>query len=593
MQPLPVPSLDQTLTTYLTAVRPLVSDEQFAVTTRLVTQFQETDGALLQEQLLAKAERTAAAGSNWFAQDWEDLYLSERAPLPLSTNVAFELMVPGEGEGTARAAAVLYRLASAHLAHLRGDMPPEIDGRGTAMSPLQLDVLAGGLRRPGVPIDTVDEGNMDPASRSVLLLRGAVAFLVPVSDENGLPLPPATLKRFLDEAMAAGAPLPLTDSTDGKTEGGQPPYGGWSYLGARRALGYENAIRAREAGARDLDRIADALFVVGLEDTERTRDEHLYHLAFLPGRAYPDKPLSYRIGLADPFVGVHIQHSHVDGGTMAWVIGQAQQVQVPGGDTDPTGQLGDAGSAPALQRLNNPLSADLSGRLVKDLYEYARVVGELKLTSTVVPPVDTSSAGVKVSADFLGQLVIAYAQQQAYGSIGNTYEAVDMRGYQAGRTEAVRPVTVEMKDFVTALHAGTASVDELVDGLKHAAEQHRQWIKRCKSGNGINRHLLALRILGRQAGTEMPLFEDESYVRLTTDVVSTSSLGSHAQVGRVVFAPTSQGGLGVNYTVLPEGMDFAVTGTCAERDPDAFVAGLQQAGHKLTELFETLESRSR
>ena len=73
--------------------------------------------------------------------------------------------------------------------------------------------------------------------------------------------------------------------------------------------------------------------------------------------------------------------------------------------------------------------------------------------------------------------------------------------------------------------------------------------------------------------------------RLTTDFLSTSSLGDRHQLVRFAFAPTSTGGLGISYSAGEGRWEFCVTYREDERgeDVDGFVAALAEGARRLAE----------
>ena len=101
-----------------------------------------------------------------------------------------------------------------------------------------------------------------------------------------------------------------------------------------------------------------------------------------------------------------------------------------------------------------------------------------------VPHNQPAEMPFKVSRDASAQLTMTVAQQLAYGRVRSVYEAVDMREFRAGRTECLRAATPEAVSFARKLVDGTATSED----LQEAVNAHRGWVKRCKSGNGFDRH---------------------------------------------------------------------------------------------------------
>ena len=113
------------------------------------------------------------------------------------------------------------------------------------------------------------------------------------------------------------------------------------------------------------------------------------------------------------------------------------------------------------------------------------------------------------------------AQHATYGRVRGVYEAVDMREYQAGRTECLRPVTPEAAAFVRALHEGHAT-EEL---FRAALDAHRGWVKACKSARGVDRHLLGLAMMAERTGETSAFFESPALAAVRHDFLSTTSIG--------------------------------------------------------------------
>jgi len=182
--------------------------------------------------------------------------------------------------------------------------------------------------------------------------------------------------------------------------------------------------------------------------------------------------------------------------------------------------------------------------------------------------------------------VMLYAQLASYGQVRSTYEAVDTRHYQAGRTECLRSVTPEAVDLVRALVDGRAQAGQLHEALR----AHKGWVKACKTGQGIDRHLTGLAMVASATGRTLPVLEDESYARLKTDFLSTSSIGDHDQIVAMCFAPTSDGGLGINYTALSDSYEFLVTSHRRQnRDVGTFLARLEEGADALAGLLASTD----
>lgn len=79
---LPIPELEKTCSRYLAAQRPLLSDETFKKTEKLVADFHTNDGPKLQD--LLKAKDKANTHTSYISEPWFNMYLSDRVPLPIN-----------------------------------------------------------------------------------------------------------------------------------------------------------------------------------------------------------------------------------------------------------------------------------------------------------------------------------------------------------------------------------------------------------------------------------------------------------------------------------------------------------------------------
>ena len=577
MDHLPVPPLAHTLQQYLKAVSPLLDPKELEHAEAAVHSTLDGDGPACQADLEAFAEREDAKGRSWLSEGWLRGYLSVRDPLPLSSNVGFRIRVPAEDEaasanpaptGPARAAAVIHRLAAVHLAELRGDLPAEQTARGQSVCGVQRQVLSGGVRHPQPEVDEVRPATDATSDRTIGLLVDDGFYTVQVSDGAGRQMSSAVLQHAVD------AVLDLAAQTD-KPKG--PGFTAVSYLGSQRAAPYLERMLQDPGNRRVYERLTQALFVVNLVLEAADPIDHLTRTAFLPGQAWAYTPITYQIGLADDFVGMHLEHSRVDAATLKATIGLAQQVS---GAVEHDGAADETAHVEPMAWTMPP---DLADAVTRDLSAYTVEAAGLEVRAVRVPTPVPQDLPIRISDDAMCQWVMLYAQRATYGRVRSTYEAVDLRHFQAGRTECLRSNTPEAVALVEAMIQGCAD-RALLDAALGA---HKEWIKACKTGQGIDRHLTGLGWMAAASGRTLPVLEDAGWERLTTDFLSTTSIGDQEQICGMAFAPTSAGGLGVNYTPMAGEYEFLVT---ASRRPnsevESFITHLHQGAQALAELLE-------
>ncbi len=578
MDLLPVPPLSQTLHGYLKALDPLQQPHEQQRTREAVAHTLEGVGPACQADLEAFAEAENGQGRSWLSAAWLHGYLAVRTPLPLTSNVGFHIRLPAGAAaapddtsgGSARAAALVYRLASVHLAFLRGHLPAERTSRGEEVCAIQREVLAGGLRHPAADVDEVRPASHDPARREMGVLVDDRFFVVPISDEHGIPLPPGLLERAIDAAVDGAR---MSDSEPG------PGFTAPSYLGSERASACLGRLLRDPANRRVYERLSQALFVVNLITDPAEVQDHLRRIAFLPGQAWAYTSITYQVGLCDDFAGMHLEHSRVDAATLKAVLAQAQKDE----------WFNEPGCAPDVPTLIEPLEwsypDDLAAEVTTEITAYRAAAEHLRLDSVRVPRPVPADLPFRISDDALCQWVMLYAQLATYGQVRSTYEAVDLRNFQAGRTECLRSNTPEAVALVRAVIAGRADRDL----LNEAAGAHKEWVKACKTGQGIDRHLTGLALMADRSTRVLPIAQDAGWDTLKTDFLSTTSIGDHDQIAGMAFAPTSPGGIGLNYTALDQHYEFLVISNRTQTsDIEAFTANLQQGRDALATLLAGL-----
>jgi len=561
MKHLPVPPLRQSLYRFLTAVRPLLDAAQQQRAEEVVENFETTDGPHCQAALMRFAAEENTADRSWLSRAWLSSYLRNRAPLPLSSNVGFRVRSSTETVGVGRAADAIHRVAGVHLSYLRGEIDDEVSPRGNPMDMHQWQVLAGGVRHPRPEEDVFLDGRVGAASREIGVLWKGRLLMMPISDGAGHPLS----RRVLAVALQQLQELPLSDDDT---------FTHLSYLGSDKASVYLDALLEHPDNSRIYDRLVHAVFLVNLTDVPASAEEHQQQATFHPGQAWAYKPFTYQISLVDDYVGVHVEHSVVDGVTLRSMVEVMQGVHREHSDGE--------GPPILIESLTWKTSGDLRSQLARDIASYRREAEQYQVRILQFPMAVPSDLPFPVSHDASQQFILLFAQVVAYGRARSAYEAVDMREFQAGRTECLRPVTPDALALVQAMASDTATPDHLFAALS----AHKEQVIACKTGQGFDRHLMGLRLMAERLDLQPELFDDESYKLLTTDFLSTTSVGDARQIVRFTFAPTTRGGIGVNYTTTDGMYEFCLIHRADETERIAeFITAVEDGVSALGELL--------
>ena len=425
--------------------------------------------------------------------------------------------------------------------------------------------------------------------------------------------------------------------------GDAPAFGAISALGSEHLAELLSALLEDPENAAVYGRLRQMLFTVTLMDApegemagEGTDHDAAAILQGLtdPTLAWVYRPVSYLHRLCDGWTAMHVEHSTVDGATLVEAVRRMQDVAVAegrvaegaveecrvaegaveeGGDdappaTTPVAEVTrEAGEGAVVgKELAWEWPPELREKATTLLGEVATQAADLRVDVVRTRKPDVQAAGMRVSLDAVQQLVMALAQHLAYGHVRGHYESVDMREYQAGRTECLRPVTPELIALVEALAGGPVeertaegrTAEAQVAGawrelLTAALDAHRGWVKACKAGRGVDRHLfglgLAAEAVQERSEALAALVGHPAVQAAREDFLSTTSIGSAAQVVRYAFAPTAQDGFGIAYTPGEDWLEFTVSHWAGRAvQPQRFLTALERAAERVDALLRTV-----
>lgn len=158
----------------------------------------------------------------------------------------------------------------------------------------------------------------------------------------------------------------------------------------------------------------------------------------------------------------------------------------------------------------------------------------------------------KLSPDAIFQLSFQLGFYKQNGFIPVTYESCSTSAFRHGRTETVRPATLQTKQAIEAICSAKASspadVRRLID---EASKTHNQLTKEAALGQGFDRHLFALKHIAQKNNHAIhAIFEDAVFKKNNKFMLSTSTLHGEAFIAGG-FAPVIDDGFGLGYG-MPE-----------------------------------------
>lgn len=535
---LPIPELESSKQALLFALKPLLTDEQFQTSQQQITNFFAESGAAFPlhkklEQLEAKQQ------DSWLKPFWDKAYLAGRAPLHTSTNFVLWLdNQPWQGLDRVEFAAALLQAATVFYQDLQTEKIQPENLRGAPLDMSQHASFMASRRLPQKEQDKVYVADLTGKPLSVCIALRGHLFKVQTSDAEGKPYSRAELEAAIHQLL-------LEVKTDGTNMGIH------TTADRDKAASIYTRLTEKPSNNKNLQELADALFLLVLEEKSHLEQEMLPHLLFDGRNKWFDKTLQLVLD-KDVRLGANIEHTAVDGTSVLSILGQL--IEQAAGDNEP---LTSSQPLPAIEKLIWELDEQLLADLNQLEAENDNTLANYWLHTehfTGLGTDEIKQAGFSPDAFF--HMALQVAQVKTFGQMRSTYESVAMRTYYQGRTECLRPSNAENLALAKTIEQG-ASAEQIYALMQTAAAAHTQRMRLAQQGKGFERHLYGLQQVYQQYGQELgiqsppELFADEGYRLLTDNFISTSNITSPL-LRSCAFAPVTEEGYGIAYMLFQD-----------------------------------------
>ncbi|MBN3305634.1 OCTC octanoyltransferase, partial [Amia calva] len=569
LPPLPVPGLEDSLSKYLDAgcwqclkvfalnlaclslmvwfafvVKPFSTEEEFRRTSVLVKEFGEGMGKDLHQTLLQRAK----GKRNWLEKWWlSSAYLEVRMPSQLNVNFGgpapyLEHCWPAaEGTQLPRTSLVVWHtlqywdlIRTERLAvHKAGNTPLDMD---------QFRMLYCTCKVPGIATDTIHnyfrtESEGDCPSHVVVFCRGRVFTFDGVRDGRIL-TPPEILRQLTH----------IREACEREPEGP-----GVAALTTEEAREYLIALDPQNRAT--LETIQSSLFVISLDEARpySTPDNYtnvtLQALTGDPTVRWGDK--SYNIlCFADGTFGSNCDHAPYDAMvlvSMCFYIDQ--KLKASGGQWKGSEAVRDV---PRPQELVFKVDTKVREDIALAKLQYRQSAQDLQLVSYAFTAFGKAAIKKKrFHPDTFVQLALQLAYFRLHRRPGSCYETATTRRFYHGRTETMRPCTVEALEWCLAMLDPSLPAEKKRQRLMAAASKHNRLMSEAQNGKGFDRHLLGLYLIAKEHGLPVPkLYQDPAFSKSGGGgnfVLSTSLVGYTTVLGAVV--PMVRHGYGFFYRI--------------------------------------------
>ncbi|CAG5122644.1 unnamed protein product [Candidula unifasciata] len=570
---LPVPPLEQTLKKYLDTCRPLLDDEQYKRTQEVVARFKQGEGPVLHKLLEQRAQSTV----NWLSDWWKYwAYLDVRVPVVV--NVSPGIFLPRQ---TYRGQAEQLEFAAKFIAGVL-DYKTKLDEQsipvdtlgGKPLCMVQYYQLLNACRIPGNPSDShVCIGPDDPNKpRHINVVYNNNLFSVEVYSNEDKPLSicqlAQQLRNCVSKGAAPGVPVGILTTMERSA---------WGQV-------YSDMITDK-TNRESLENIQRSICVICLDgplpagagDPVDTAASVILHgggsRAYSANRWY-DKTMQF-IFNPDGYVGLNYEHTTAEGPA---VIGLCDYVLDYVGRNQPSRTTGSESTTPQLLPFN--INNNTQEAISRGNQEIDLAAKDLMLRGLFFNNYGKSFIKEqKLSPDAYIQIAFQLAYYRLYKKACATYETGSLRRFQLGRTDTIRSCSIASHAFTKAMDDSSVPGNKKVTLLKEAIQSHRKYTDDTINGQGIDRHLLGLRLIAQENGLEVPeIFTDPAYKKSTHYNLSTSQVASKYKAF-LCFGPVVPDGYGLCYNPQDDQLIISISSfhSSPHTNSDLFSSSLSQS----------------
>ncbi|XP_053693272.1 carnitine O-palmitoyltransferase 1, liver isoform isoform X2 [Sabethes cyaneus] len=597
---LPLPSVEDTMKRYLRSVRPLLDDNNYTRMERLAKEFQSGIATKLQRYLLLKSWWSTNYVSDW----WEEyVYLRSRGALMVNSNFygMDAIFTQPTTVRSARAASVINMLLQFRRIVERQELEPILVQGLVPLCSWQYERIFNTVRIPGVETDKIV--HYQDSNHIVVLYRGC--YYKVVIYHNGRILRPCEIQIQIEEILhSSDKPQPGEELLASLTAGDRTK---WAKI--------RESVFAKGVNKTSLHLIESSAFLLSLDETpfefDMAHPEKLDQFGrnLLHGNGHDrwfDKSFTVCIG-SNARVGFNAEHTWADAPVLAHVWENIVAEEALQKRYDENGNtLGIPEFEPPKPKR---LVFDLDNNVALDAIQEAHLAAQQLLNDVDLRIFvhDAYGKGLmkkcRLSPDAFLQMALQLAYHRDAGKFSLTYEASMTRLFREGRTETVRPCTIESAAWVKSMDDPTCTVQERVKLLNDACDRHQLGYQDAMCGKGIDRHLFCLYVVSKYLELDSPFLKEvlSEPWRLST------SQTPHGQTSKMDlkkhpncisagggFGPVADDGYGVSYIVAGEDLIFfhiSSKKSCGTTSSERFAQQIARALADLKNLFEQYKSQ--
>lgn len=581
----PVPPLGQTLQRYLAALEPLLPEDELEHTRRIVQEFGCTGG--LGESLQRELTKRAKHSHNWISDWWVQwAYLECRQPLAVHSNPAISLL---KRDFTDWRGQLVF--ASKLIAGVL-NFKAEVDSGKLAIeymrgNPLCMELfpkLFSSCRIPGPKHDlVVHYGRPRRGPTHITVVRNYQFFQLDVYNSDGTPLTEsqihAQLLRIRSQSWKTDKePMGILTSEHRHTWG-------QAYTRLLRDKINKESVRLIEKSLFTLCLDSPVMRISDENYSSRMAAQILHGGGTYSnsGNRWFDKTLQFVVG-EDGSWGLLYEHATAEGPPIATLLDHVLEYC----------KTTDSVRAPLIPLpMPKKLYFYINSEIKWDL-EMAKQNLDILINDLDIKCFNFQCFGkkfvkqLKLSPNSFIQLAIQLAYYRVHSEVCAACDIASLRMFRGGRTDYIRSPTNQMLSFIQAFDDVAVSREAKIQLLREAVNAYSILTEQSLMGQGIDRHLLGLKLQAIENGLSVPrIFMDTAYGLATHWKLRTGQVPTNTD-SVMCFGPLVPDGYAVCYNPQQDHLHFSVTAfnCCEETNAEKLALTLERSLRDVQELFQ-------
>jgi len=149
----------------------------------------------------------------------------------------------------------------------------------------------------------------------------------------------------------------------------------------------------------------------------------------------------------------------------------------------------------------------------------------------------------------------------------------------------MRSTTTVAEEMMKCWNNTSSTEEEKLTALRNATKQHSKLVKEASEGNGVDRHLYALKCIGEKNDIYSELFSSDAWKALNHTVISTSNCGNPS-LRLFGFGPVCPDGFGIGYIIKDSGLQYSISSK--HRQTQRYALSLNETLLEMEELLHPL-----